>query len=146
MFFIPDEGGEYLVEKIEEDERGDRYGGGSRQALLEGLHAGWDNRHMVFHEPGKGQGKRLPTDDDVPAHHEDPEEDQQTGEAGPTGTEARQKKENEREDVADSVLEYEYFDEVLVVDDLANDVPRLDRRIAAKNDVEEFEGNGQGHE
>ena len=58
----------------------------------------------------------------------------------------RQEEDDERHQVAETVLEDEDIEEVLAVDDAAQDVPRFYRGVAAEDQVEQFQGDGQDHE
>src|SRR5512143_2698648 len=129
LFLLLQEDRQYLVQDEEYHEG--RYGHAqdAAKALLEGLKVMRYHRELVVHEPGKRERERLAADDDVPAHHEHPEQHQHGDEHRAPDGQPRQQQEYERQEVAYPVLQDEYVEEVLAVDDLPEDVPGLDRGV-----------------
>ena len=105
-----------------------------------------NDRQMIFHEASKGQGESLPTNDNIPTHHEDTEEDQDAGDNRSSGRQARQQQHQKRQEVAKPILIDKNLHKVMFVDDHTQGIPGLDCSISTKNHVEDFKGNCSRHE
>ena len=107
--FLRYEHGHELVQYVEDDEWRGRYAEHTAQTLLERLQVVRDYREVVVHETVERKRERLAADDDVPPHHEHPEQDQYRDEEGPPDRNAGEQQKDERDQVADAVLKDEYF-------------------------------------
>ena len=105
-----------------------------------------NDRQMVMHVTGKGQGERLAADHHVPPHHEHAEQHQQDAEDRPPDGQPGDQKQDERDQVADAVLHDKYVIEIALVDDAAEHVPGLDGRVSPEDQVQKFEADGEDQE
>src|ERR1039457_5430514 len=123
MALIGEKNRENLAHYPEKDKRENTDRVRPEQPLLVQFQAVRPNGEAIFHETGKRGGERLPAYDHVPAHHEDPDKDEQCTDNHPPDGRAREEKQDERHQVAEAVLEDEDIEEILAVNDPAQDVP-----------------------
>ena len=115
--------GQTFDEDVEEDEREDQDRDRPEEPLLQRLPGVGDDGQQVVHVARQGERERLPADDDVPAHHEDAEQDQGDAGHGPLDAQPRDEQQDERHEVADAVLQHEHLPELVAVDRAFHDVP-----------------------
>jgi len=107
----------------EEDVGGENHQERPEEPFLEGLHILRNDRQGILHEAAEGGGEGLAADNDIPAHHEDADQNEDGGENCSAHCQPRPEEEDKGDEVAEAVLEDKDFDEVLFVDAVAEDIP-----------------------
>jgi hypothetical protein len=105
-----------------------------------------NDRQMVMHEPGKGEGKRLAADNDVPPHHEHAEQDQDQGHNQSPDGHSGQQEQDKRNQVTQTVLQHKNFDKVFVEHDIPENIPGFHRGVPPENNIQQFQGDRRHQE
>ncbi len=81
--FLQIENWEDLVQHPEKNKGHDPDEEGAEEPFFKSFQVLGDKGEVVMHVPGKSEGKGLPSDDDIPPHHENPKKYQGEGQQGP---------------------------------------------------------------
>ena len=146
MGFFQIENRKDLAQQPEKDKGHSSDQQSSEKTFFESFETMGEDRQPVMHVAGKGEREGLSADDHIPAHHEYSQKHQDEGNDGPPDRQAGDQKKAKGDEVSEQILENEYVDEVLFIDDTAQDIPRFYGRIPPKDQIQEFQADGKNHE
>src|SRR6185369_1316438 len=110
-------------DQIEEYKRGGDDCKRSEQSFLVQFNGAWPDGETILHEAGEGGGEGLPSDNYVPAHHEDAHQHQKSADKSPPDSQSRSQEDDKGYEISEAVLENKNLEEVPFVNDSVQDIP-----------------------